>query len=190
MSEIPARVWWDPHDGRLQVTIEGSRVQRIPELRHANLRVEWAGGSWAESSISVPKKETTPARTRQAGNLAEDEAPVATLGQLRAYLEATGWEKRPAKPPYTDYWHHPSYSDYPDDGMVFYFKLDDPDPVRSWGILEGLATDEGRCEHEILADILGQPDTATLLKRIATLESQLEDANDELEFLRPRATEH
>lgn len=109
MSEVLARVWWDPHDGRLQVTIEGTRVQRSPELRHANLRVEWSGGSWAESSISVPKKETTPARTRQAGNL---------------------------------------------------------------------------------ADILGQPDTTTLLKRIAELESRLEDANDELEFLRPRATGH
>lgn len=190
MSEIPARVWWDPHDGRLQVTIESARVRRCPDLRHANLRVEWAGGSWAESSISVPRKETTPARIRQAGNLTEDIAPAATLGQLRAYLEATGWEKRTAKPPYTDHWHHPSYSDYPDDGMVFYFKADDADPVRSWGILEGLATDEGRCEHEILADILGRPDTATLLARIEELESQLQDAKDELGFLQQRAGDH
>lgn len=189
MAEIPARVWWDPHDGRLQVTVAGV-LRRGPELRHVNLRVEWPGGSWAESSISVPKKETTPARTRQAGNLAEDGAPVATLGQLRAYLVATGWEKRAAKSPDTDHWHHPAYSDYPDDGMAFHFEPDDPDPVRTWGILEGLAQDEGRCEHEILADILGRPDVATLLARIETLESQLQDANDELEFLQQRATEH
>lgn len=91
---------------------------------------------------------------------------TVTLEQLRAYLAATGWQQRQPYGRYTDRWHHPSYSDYPDDAMVFHFEPDDPDPVRSWGILEGLAQDEGRCEHEVEADILGRPDPATLLKRL------------------------
>lgn len=92
---------------------------------------------------------------------------TVTLDQLRAYLAATGWQQRQPYGPYTDYWHHPSYSAYPDSGMVFHFEPGDTDPVRSWGILEGLARDEGRCEHEVEADILGRPDSATLLQRLA-----------------------
>src|SRR6185312_13507960 len=123
MSEIPARVWYDPHDGRLQVTIEGAHVQRRPDLRHANLRVEWSHGSWAESSISVPKKETTPARTRQADNLDERIEPYATtptIEQVHAYLLAHEWERRPDDPAGKENWVHPTYGDgYPHSGITF-----------------------------------------------------------------------
>lgn len=43
---------------------------------------------------------------------------TVTLEQLRAYLAATGWQQRQPYGRYTDRWHHPSYSDYPDDAMV------------------------------------------------------------------------
>lgn len=114
-------------------------------------------------------------------------ATTPTMEQVHAYLLATGWERRPDDPPGTQHWFNPPCADYPDDTMTLWDGEDDP---AGGGLLEMLAADEGRCEHAILADILGQPDPATLLQRITQLEAQLEDANDELEFLQRRATEH
>jgi hypothetical protein len=99
---------------------------------------------------------------------AKDTAP--TLEQVRAYLLAHGWQHRPGGR-YEDAYWHPTYGDYPDSGISFRFKDDDPNPAKTWGLIEGLATHEGRCEHEVLADMLGQPDPATLLKRIEELEA-------------------
>ena len=100
-----------------------------------------------------------------------DKPLTPTMEQVHAHLLRTGWERRPDDPAGTQHWFNPACADYPDDTMTLWDN--EPDPTDG-GLLEILASDEGRCEHEILADILGQPDTATLLKRIEVIQRDIE----------------
>lgn len=102
--------------------------------------------------------------------MTERASTTPTMEQVHAYLLKTGWERRPDNPPGTQHWFNPPRADYPDDTMTLWDN--EPDPTNG-GLLEILASDEGRCEHEVLADILGRPDPATLLRHIATLERDL-----------------
>jgi hypothetical protein len=96
--------------------------------------------------------------------------PEPTLTQVRAYFEAHGWTRRPDEPPGREHWWHPTYGDHPDSGLTW--RSDDPDLMGRLGLGEPLSIHEGRCEHEILADMLGRPDPATLLQRIEALEGE------------------
>ncbi len=98
---------------------------------------------------------------------------VATLDQVRAYMLAHGWERRPDEPAGWENWVHPTYGDnYPHSGTTFRTVEAERE---GWGRLdlEVFTIHEGRCEHEILADILGRPDPATLLARIEAMQRDL-----------------
>lgn len=114
-----------------------------------------------------------------------------TLEQVHAYMLAHGWSRRPDDPPGREHWQH-SLRDYENDGMTF--PGDDQDP--DWasylsGMIETFAEKDGRCEHEVLAEILGDVDKATLLKRLERaravdreLRERFQESNDELCALR------
>lgn len=92
-----------------------------------------------------------------------------TLDQLHAYLEATGWTRQADGSRGYERWHNPGYGDSPDDGVIFPGGADwggDHTDIYLSGMLESFARMEGCCVHEILADMLGRPDPATLLKRL------------------------
>lgn len=96
--------------------------------------------------------------------------PKPTLDNVRTYLTAHGWTLQVGTQPSIDRWLHPLYGDYPRYGIRI--QHDDEDPAS--GLLELLADHEGRCEHEVLADMLGEMDVATVLARIAELEEERE----------------
>lgn len=114
-----------------------------------------------------------------------------TLDQVHAYMLAHGWSRRPDDPPGRENWQH-QLRDYENDGMTF--PSDDQDP--GWalylsGMLETFAAKDGRCEHEVLAEILGDVDKATLLKRLERaravdreLRERFRVSNDALSALR------
>jgi len=95
---------------------------------------------------------------------------AVTLDQLHVYLAAHGWTRRPDSTRGYERWGHPLYGDYPDSGITFPggtgWAERGTDTYLS-GMLESFARMEGCCEHEILADMIEQPDPATLLKRLA-----------------------
>lgn len=94
---------------------------------------------------------------------------TVTLDQLHAYLEANGWTRQPDGSRGHERWRNPGYGDYEDDGVTFPGGADwggGGTDIYLSGMLESFARMEGCCEHEILADMLGQPDPATLLKRL------------------------
>jgi hypothetical protein len=100
-----------------------------------------------------------------------DAAP--TLEQVHAYLLRTGWEQRATSRDGFELWRQP-VRDYEDDGMTFPADVQHPDwKLYLDGMLETFAAMAGRCEHEILADILGRPDPATLLAQIEAMQRDL-----------------
>jgi hypothetical protein len=95
-----------------------------------------------------------------------------TPAQFRAYLLAHDWEHRHNGLDGHEHWWHPATADYTDES--YSWPPDDPDPIGG-GMIEVIADKEGRCEHEVLADMLGEMDTATALARVAELEAERDD---------------
>jgi len=95
---------------------------------------------------------------------------AVTLDQLHAYLEGHDWTRQADGLRGHERWRHPNYGDCPEDGIAFpggsAWGAGGTDVYLS-GMLESFARMEGCCEHEILADMLGRPDSATLLKHLA-----------------------
>lgn len=75
-----------------------------------------------------------------------------------------------------------------DDGNVGRFVALEPDQLRFAAALAEQAAEPAAATD--VADVLGRPDLATLLARIAALEEQLADVRDELAFVAARAVEH
>jgi hypothetical protein len=92
-----------------------------------------------------------------------------TPAQFRAYLLAHDWEHRHNGLNGDEHWWHPATADYMDES--YSWPPDDPDPIGG-GMIEVIADKEGRCQHEVLADMLGEMDMATALARIAELEAE------------------
>jgi hypothetical protein len=108
-----------------------------------------------------------------------------TLDQVYAYLEAHDWTRRPDDPPGREHWQH-LRRDYETDGLTFRtaeVERHGWDPMD----LEFFAMHEGRCEHEVLADMLGRPDSSTLLHRIDELTKENQRQASELKALRDAA---
>lgn len=101
------------------------------------------------------------------------EHPAAA--RVREYLAATGWDCYP-QPRGDDVWRHPGFGDYPDDGISFPGEVTTTDRWDLYvdGITETLGDFEGRCQHEVLAELLGESGIAALLARIDTLERDLD----------------
>lgn len=57
-TRVPARVWYDPNTGRLQVTIETPTSTNRTPLKHVTVRWEWPGGSRTETRVHVPRSES------------------------------------------------------------------------------------------------------------------------------------
>lgn len=100
-----------------------------------------------------------------------------TVAQFRAYLLAHNWRQHSGPEfPSHDVWRNPAYGDYPDGGILL--PNGDADIVLgriyASGVLETLARFEGRCEHEVLADTLGEMDAATALAQVVELEAERE----------------
>lgn len=81
MSEIPARVWYDANQGRMQVNcaITDSRLHNAIRLaglplRYVALRVEDGSGGWFEASVSVPQRASKGIRFRHTSS---DDTPGA-----------------------------------------------------------------------------------------------------------------
>lgn len=81
-----------------------------------------------------------------------------TMSQFHDYLLAHNWELRHYDPAGHEHWWHPSSADYVDES--YSWARDDWDAPSD--MLEIIAGKEGRCEHEILAEMLSGVDPALL----------------------------
>jgi hypothetical protein len=93
-TEVPARVWFDPNTGRLQVTIDAGPGGKRTDVKHVTVRFEYPGGSYDESQIGVPRPASQP--RRKGGHIAAD-VPVSAMGPLPAALTKPA-PSEPAEP--------------------------------------------------------------------------------------------